>query len=96
MPAVGNSLSNTAGETTRPNVTLVRTFLSSPGDVAEERKLAREMIDSVLPKLPHFRECVKLELVAWDDPVSRIPMLATETPQASVNGARPRPATSLL
>ena len=36
---------------------------------------------------------MKLELVAWDDPAARIPMLATETPQESVNTARPRPAT---
>ena len=72
---------------------MLRIFLSSPGDVAEERSLARELIDSVLPKLAHLRERVKLELVAWDDPAARIPMLATETPQDSVNAARPRPAT---
>jgi hypothetical protein len=36
---------------------------------------------------------VKLELIAWDDPAARLPMLATETPQDSVNAARPRPAT---
>ena len=82
-----------ADETTRRDVPLVRIFLSSPGDVAEERSLARHLIDSVLPKLPHLRERVKLEPVAWDDPAARIPMLATETPQASVNAARPRPAT---
>ena len=80
-------------ETTLPEVPVLRIFLSSPGDVAEERSLARELIDSVLPKLAHLRECVKLELVAWDDPAARIPMLATETPQDSVNAARPRPAT---
>src|SRR5512132_2455130 len=74
-------------------VTLVRIFLSSPGDVAEERTLARQFIDSELPKFPHFREKVKFELIAWDDPAARIPMLATETPQESVNAARPRPAT---
>jgi formylglycine-generating enzyme required for sulfatase activity len=72
---------------------LVRIFLSSPGDVAEERTLARELIDSELPKFPHFREKIKFELIAWDDPAAQIPMLATETPQKSVNAARPRPAT---
>ncbi len=36
---------------------------------------------------------MKLELIAWDDPAAQIPMLATETPQESVNAARPRPAT---
>ncbi len=72
---------------------LVRIFVSSPGDVAEERSLARQLIDNVLPKLPHLSERVHLQLVAWDDPAAQIPMLATETPQASVNAARPRPAT---
>ena len=80
-------------EPARRDVPLVRIFLSSPGDVAEERTLARQLIDSELPKLPSFRERVKLELIAWDDPAAQIPMLATETPQESVNAARPRPAT---
>ena len=82
-----------AGETARRDVPLVRIFLSSPGDVAEERSLARQLIDTVLPKLPYLRERVHLQLIAWDDPAAQIPMLATETPQASVNAARPRPAT---
>jgi hypothetical protein len=83
-----------ADETTQQrNVPLVRIFLSSPGDVAEERTAARQLIDAELPKLPHFRERVRLELIAKDDPAAQIPMLATETPQASVNAVRPRPAT---
>ena len=32
-------------------------------------------------------------MIAWDDPDARIPMLANETPQDSVNNARPRPST---
>src|SRR5512132_336323 len=80
-------------ETPPHEVSLVRIFLSSPGDVAEERTLARQFIDSELPNSSPFRETVKLELIAWDDPAARIPMLATETPQGSVNAARPRPAT---
>jgi hypothetical protein len=39
-------------EPARREVPLVRIFLSSPGDVAEERTLARQLIDSELPKLP--------------------------------------------
>src|SRR5512132_2998668 len=61
-------------ETPPREVPLVRIFLSSPGDVAEERTLARQ-------------------LMAWDNQAAQIPMLATETPQESVNAARPRPAT---
>ena len=72
---------------------MVRIFLSSPGDVADERTSARQLIDGELPKLPSFRGRLELELIAWDDPAAQIPMLATETPQESVNAARPRPAT---
>ena len=79
--------------TTRREVPVVSIFLSSPGDVAEERKLARQLIDAELPKLPSLRGRLALELIAWDDPAAQIPMLATETPQQSLNAARPRPAT---
>ena len=33
-----------------------------------------------------MRGRLALELIAWDDPAARIPMLATETPQESVAG----------
>ena len=79
-------------EPARREVPLVRIFLSSPGDVAEERAMARQLIDAELPKRPSLRGRA-LELIAWDDPAAQIPMLATETPQDSVNAARPRPAT---
>ena len=71
---------------------IVRIFLSSPGDVGEERKIARELIERDLAKHPAYRS-LKLEVIAWDDPDARIPMLANETPQQSVNNARPRPST---
>src|SRR5512134_2500200 len=80
-------------EPARREVPLVRIFLSSPGDVADERASARQLIDAELPKLPSLRGRLALELIAWDDPAAQIPMLATETPQQSVNAARPRPAT---
>lgn len=79
-------------DTERPSVPLVRIFLSSPGDVAEERKQARELIDSELMKRPPLSGRLALQVIAWDDPAAPIPMLATETPQESVNATRPRPA----
>lgn len=78
----------TAGDTAK----VVRIFLSSPGDVAEERRIAQELIEGELQKHPSWRH-LKLEVIAWDDPDARIPMLANETPQDSVNNARPRPST---
>jgi len=70
----------------------VRIFLSSPGDVADERRIARELIEGELQKHPSYSG-LKLQVIAWDDPDARIPMLANETPQESVNNARPRPST---
>ena len=64
---------------------------SSPGDVADERKIARELIEGELQKHP-FYSGLKLEVIAWDDPAARIPMPANETPQELVNDARPRPS----
>ena len=81
-----------ARETSGEQAPVVRIFLSSPGDVADERKIARELIEGELQKHPSYRD-LKLEVIAWDDPDARIPMLANETPQESVNNARPRPST---
>jgi hypothetical protein len=68
-------------EPARRKVPLVRIFLSSPGEVAEERTLARQLIDAELPKLRFLSGRLALELIAWDDPAAQIPMLANETPQ---------------
>ncbi len=70
----------------------VRIFLSSPRDVAEERTLARELIEGVLRKDAVFSERLLIECVAWDDPEAPTPMLATKAPQASVNEAKPSPS----
>jgi hypothetical protein len=81
-----------APEASGEQAPVVRIFLSSPGDVTNERQIARELIEQELQKHPSYRG-LKLEVIAWDDPDARIPMLANETPQQSVNNARPRPST---
>jgi hypothetical protein len=63
-------------ETPPREVPLVRIFLSSPGDVAEERTLARQLIDAELPKLRFLSGRLALQLIAWDDLAAQIPMLA--------------------
>ena len=63
----------------------LRIFISSPGDVAEERKIACDLIRTDLQKTFNLRnENVALEPISWDDPVSNIVMLANESPHKSV------------
>lgn len=67
-------------------------FLSSPGDVADERTYARQIIDDELAKKPAFRGKFTFDAVSWDDPNAPVPMEATITPQAAVNRQLPRPS----
>lgn len=69
----------------------LRVFLSSPGDVAEERRIASDILEQYQDR-PHARGKVTIEVVAWDDPDAPTPMAANETPQESVNRFRGRPS----
>src|SRR5262245_25893589 len=69
----------------------VRVFVSSPGDVPEERRRARELVHK-LGKDPTFREHLALDPILWDDPEAPAAMLATMTPQESVNRGLVRPS----
>jgi WD40 repeat protein len=72
-------------------IRLIRVFLSSPGDVTEERQIAMEVIER-LPNRPAFREKVAFRIIAWDKPGAGTPMRATLTPQEAINKGLPRPA----
>jgi formylglycine-generating enzyme required for sulfatase activity len=69
----------------------VRVFLSSPGDVPDERRIVRTACET-LGKDPSFRDHLTIEVVSWDDPVAPAPMLANAPPQDSVERNRPTPA----
>jgi hypothetical protein len=62
----------------------VRIFVSSPGDVNDERKIALEVIEQ-LPYRPTFREKVAFRVIAWDKPGAGTPMRATLTPQDAIS-----------
>jgi hypothetical protein len=62
----------------------LRIFVSSPGDVAEERRIARDVIER-LPREPLLEGKLAMDAVMWDAPSSPVPLAANETPQASVN-----------
>ena len=72
-------------------IRLIRIFLSSPGDVADERALALKAIDQ-LPYDPFLRSRVAIEVVAWEKPGAGTPMLATMTPQEAINQGKPKPS----
>ena len=69
----------------------LRIFLSSPGDVADERGLARSVL-ARLNKDPSFRGRVRLEEVSWDDPDASVPLAAHLTPQEAINRVLPKPS----
>jgi formylglycine-generating enzyme required for sulfatase activity/energy-coupling factor transporter ATP-binding protein EcfA2 len=69
----------------------LRVFLSSPGDVNEERKIAIEVIES-LPYRPALRDKVAFRVIAWDRVGGDTPMLASISPQEAINRGLPKPS----
>ncbi len=72
-------------------IPFIRIFVSSPGDVNDERQIALEVIEQ-LPYRPTFREKVAFRVIAWDKPGAGTPMRATLTPQDAINKGLPRPS----
>jgi hypothetical protein len=71
---------------------IVYVFLSSPGDVPEERNAARDLLKAELPYDPLLRGKVMFDVTSWDDPTAPSPMLPTHTPQRSVSRFMRRPS----
>ena len=69
----------------------LRVFLSSPGDVADERGLARQVL-ARLPQEAQFRGRVLIEEVSWDNPAAPVPLAAHLTPQEAIDQGLPKPA----
>ncbi len=70
----------------------LRIFLSSPGDVADERTFAQQVIEQELPKDPLLRGQITCEALRWDDPNAPVSMPATLTPQEAVNRGLAKPS----
>lgn len=73
------------------HVPYFRVFVSSPGDVTDERKAVLEVLER-LPNRPAFREKVGFRVVAWDKLGADTPMLATMSPQAAIDAGLPKPS----
>ncbi len=72
--------------------THLRIFVSSPGDVADERTFAQQVIEQELPKDPLLRGQITCEAMRWDDPNAPVTMPAMLTPQAAVNRGLAKPS----
>jgi hypothetical protein len=68
-----------------------RVFVSSPGDVADERRAAHEILRT-LPEEPAWMGKISIHVVRWDNPHSPTPMYANYTPQEAVNLQLPTPS----
>ncbi|MCC6614968.1 MAG: hypothetical protein IT320_15925 [Anaerolineae bacterium] len=69
----------------------IRVFISSPGDVAEERATSRRVVEKLRVD-PLLRSLVDLEVVTWDDPDASTPILATMTPQEAISHGLAKPS----
>ncbi len=70
---------------------LFKIFLSSPGDVLQERDDAQAVVDEI-NATGEFGHHFILKLYRWDDPTVVLPMPATNTPQESVDIYMLRPS----
>ena len=68
-----------------------RIFLASPGDVQDERDLARVVIDQIRHERA-FRDRLSIEIIAWD----QLPTDAGLTPQEAIKQAYPNPLSAIL
>ena len=69
----------------------LRVFISSPGDVGAERQEALAIIKELCYD-PDFLGKVYLEPVSWDKPGDETPLIASRTPQDSINQKLKRPS----
>lgn len=69
----------------------LRIFLSSPGDVTDERAQAKEVIERLESERAH-RDRLRLEIVAWDKPGAGTPMPAHLEPQEALNQRLGKPS----
>ncbi len=69
----------------------IRVFLSSPGDLPNERKVAIDVLDQ-LPYDPLLRGKITIEVIAWDKKGAGTAMIASKTPQEAITEGLARPS----
>ena len=88
MPLSADAASSGAGPA---SLRAFRIFLASPGDVAHERMIVREVLDQLRMER-RFRDRLALQLIAWDQPGAAVAMPAGITPQEAIARGLPLPA----
>lgn len=68
-----------------------RIFLSSPGDVNLERSIVRDEVKNMFEE-SILSQQMKCEIISWDEPDSPSPLLANQTPQATLRRQIVEPA----
>ncbi len=91
VEVAGSTGGVTYQNTDMTNITHLRIFLASPGDVSQERQLALKALEE-LPYDPAFRDKISVQTVAWDKPGAGTPMLAGMTPQQAIAEGLPKPS----
>jgi formylglycine-generating enzyme required for sulfatase activity len=91
VEVAGSTGGVTLQNTDMTNITHLRIFLASPGDVSQERQLALKVLDE-LPYDPAFRDKISVQTVAWDKPGAGTPMLVGMTPQQAISEGLPKPS----
>jgi hypothetical protein len=69
----------------------IRLFLSSPGDVSDERAVVLEVVER-LRYDPFISQVADLRVASWDNPAAPVPLLASEHPQHSIDAMLKRPS----
>ena len=82
---------NNNAESTQLSYKRVRLFICSPSDVAEERELVQGVINKLRNEF-RYRDRIKFETVAWDQPGGGVAQEATLTPQAAIEQGLPKPS----
>jgi hypothetical protein len=73
------------------HIPYLRVFLSSSGDVNEERKIAQDVIERLLYR-PALRDRVAFRVIAWDKIGAYTPMLGSVIPQEAIDLGLPKPS----
>jgi Domain of unknown function (DUF4062) len=70
---------------------VIRIFISSPGDVSEERQMVAAIIDR-LAKTASVHDRATLQTIWYDDPLRQIPFVNNITMQEAVNRGMAKPS----